>query len=163
MFAVAIYFAAIVGANLLVATFGPWFSPINSFALIGLDLALRDYLHERWQGGRLFLRMFGLIAGAGLVSYLVNPASGQIAVASSVAFSVAGLINALAYHLSRRWPYLMRSNVSNAPAALADSMIFPAMAFGAFLPGVVAAQFAAKVGGGFMWSLVMSRRLDKET
>lgn len=46
---VLIYISALVIANLLVAHFGPWFSPINAFLLIGLDLSLRDYLHDKWK------------------------------------------------------------------------------------------------------------------
>ena len=45
--AVAIYAAAMIGANLSVAAFGPVVTPINAFLLIGLDLALRDWLHVR--------------------------------------------------------------------------------------------------------------------
>ena len=47
LFAACVYVSAIMLANLLVAKFGPWFSLINSFFLIGLDLSLRDSLHER--------------------------------------------------------------------------------------------------------------------
>lgn len=49
--AVFVYAAAM---NLSIATWGPWVSPINAFVLIGLDLALRDWLHVRlkaWQMG----------------------------------------------------------------------------------------------------------------
>ena len=45
--AVFVYAAAMILANLSVATFGPWVSLINAFLLIGLDLALRDWLHVR--------------------------------------------------------------------------------------------------------------------
>ena len=62
----AIYIAALVIANLLVAWIGPWFSPINAFVLIGLDLSLRDKLHEQWENDRLLLKMGGLIALSGL-------------------------------------------------------------------------------------------------
>ena len=37
-----IYIAALVAANLLVAWLGVWFSLVNAFVLIGLDLSLRD-------------------------------------------------------------------------------------------------------------------------
>jgi queuosine precursor transporter len=43
--AILIYAAAMTLANLSIATWGPWVSPINAFVLIGLDLALRDWLH----------------------------------------------------------------------------------------------------------------------
>ena len=155
MLAVLTYVAAIVAANLSVATFGPWVSPINSFILIGLDLALRDHLHDRWRGARLWPRMLALIAVAGLVSFLLNPAAGRIAVASMVAFCAAGLVDAVAYHIMRSRPYLQRSNASNAAGAMTDSLIFPALAFGAWMPAVVALQFAAKVAGGALWAWLL--------
>ena len=34
----AIYIAVICAANLLVAHFGPWITPINAFVLVGLDM-----------------------------------------------------------------------------------------------------------------------------
>ena len=158
MLAVIAYCAAMVAANLSIAAFGPWISPLNAFLFIGLDLALRDHLHDRWRGPGLWPRMLGLIVAAGVISYLLNPASGKIAAASVTAFVVAGGIDALVYHLLRDRPYLQRSNGSNAAGALADSLIFPTMAFGGFLPAIVALQFAAKVCGGFVWSLLLRRR-----
>jgi hypothetical protein len=157
MIAVIVYFAAMVAANLSVAAFGPWISPLNAFLLIGLDLSLRDHLHDRWQGAGLWPRMLGLILAAGAVSYLLNPAAGRIAVASVAAFVVAGLADALAYHLLRRRPYLQRSNGSNVVGAGVDSLMFPTIAFGGFLPHIVLLQFAAKVAGGFVWSLAINR------
>ena len=85
--AILIYAAAMTLANLSVAAFGPAISPLNAFVLIGLDLALRDWLHVRlkaWQ-------MLALIVAAGALTYLLNPAAGKIAVASSAAFTAAAL------------------------------------------------------------------------
>lgn len=157
MVAVITYFAAIIVANLSIAHFGPWVSPLNSFLLIGLDLSLRDHLHDRWKGAGLWPRMLGLIIGAGIVSYLLNPAAGQIAIASAAAFTTAGLVNAAVYHRLLKLPFLTRANASNVPAAATDSLIFPAMAFGAWMPAIVALQFLAKAGGGFVWSLLINR------
>lgn len=157
MFAVFIYIAAIVAANLSVAAFGPAITPINAFFLIGLDLSLRDVLHQRWQNQGLALKMGALLAVAGAVSYALNPASGRIALASVLAFTVSNAVDALAFHLLRRQPYLTRANGSNAFGALTDSLLFPTLAFGALLPGVVAAQFAAKFFGGAVWSLLFRR------
>lgn len=157
MFPTIVYLSAMVLANLSVATFGPAISPLNAFLLIGLDLSLRDHLHDRWQRNHLWPRMFALIAAAGLISWMLNPASGRIAVASVVAFTAAGLIDALVYHLLRRKPYLARANGSNVVAAGVDSLLFPTIAFGSFLPAIVLLQFVAKVAGGFIWSLLLSR------
>jgi hypothetical protein len=152
MFTVLIYIAAIVAANLSIAAFGPWVSPINAFLLIGLDLTLRDHLHDAWRGRQLWPRMLAMIAVAGAVSYLLNPAAGVIAIASMVAFCCANLVDAAAYHLMRGRSFLQRANYSNAAGALADSLIFPTIAFGSFLPEIVAMQWGAKVAGGALWA-----------
>lgn len=161
MLVVALYCSAMVAANLSVATFGPWISPLNAFLFIGLDLSLRDHLHDKWRGPGLWPRMLGLIVAAGAISYVLNPASAKIAVASVTAFICAGIVDAIAYHLLRDRPYMQRTNGSNAAGATVDSFIFPTLAFGAFLPHIVALQIAAKVGGGFVWSLLL-RRLTKK-
>jgi uncharacterized PurR-regulated membrane protein YhhQ (DUF165 family) len=152
--AVAVYAAAMVLANLSVAAFGPWVSPINAFVLIGLDLALRDWLHVRlrmWQMG-------ALIASTGVLTYLLNPAAGQIAVASAAAFTAAALVDWGAF-LKLRGSWLFRANGSNVAGAAVDSLVFPTLAFGALMPGVVLAQFVAKVAGGAIWSYLLSRTL----
>jgi hypothetical protein len=155
--AALIFVAAIATANLIVAWLGPWVSPINAFVLIGLDLSLRDWLHDKWRNE--LWRMGALIAGAGVLSYLLNPAAGRIAIASTVAFTVASTFDALVYHglIDRKW--LVRSNGSNVAGAAADSIAFPLIAFGLF-PGVAAIiglQFVAKVSGGAVWSLALSK------
>lgn len=157
MLAVLTYIGAIVGANLAVAFFGLWMSPINSLVLIGLDLSLRDALHDRWRGQFLWARMALLIATAGAISYLLNPAAGRIAAASTLAFCASGLVDAVAYHALRYRPWMHRANGSNAAGAIADSLLFPALAFGAFMPWVVALQCLAKLVGGAAWSLVFAR------
>ena len=148
----AIYIAALVIANLLVAWLGPWFSPINAFVLIGLDLSLRDKLHELWKHDKLVLKMGGLIATASVVSYLLNPAAGSIALASFAAFALAMIADTIAYHFLRDKPWMIRSNGSNIAGACVDSIIFPTIAFGGLMPAIVALQFCAKVFGGAVWS-----------
>jgi len=154
---ILMYVSAIVLANLSVATFGPWVSPINSFLFIGFDLALRDKIHDKWsEQGLFWVKMIGLIAFAGLISFALNPAAGKIAIASVVAFCLAGVADAVVYHLARRKQFMIRSNSSNVAGAAVDSVVFPSMAFGSFLPEIVALQFSAKVLGGAVWSFVIS-------
>lgn len=151
---IGIYIAAMVTANMLVWWLGPWFSPINSFLLIGLDLTLRDVMHDRltrWQ-------MLAVILVGGLITWAVNPAAAKIAIASAVAFGVSALADWLAYTALRSRPWLVRSNGSNVVGAAVDSVLFPTLAFGAFLPHIVAMQFAAKVGGGAVWSWLLRKR-----
>ncbi len=150
--AIFIYAAAMTLANLSVAAFGPAITPVNAFVLIGLDLALRDWLHVRlkaWQ-------MAALIAATGALTYGLNPAAGMIAVASACAFSAAALVDwAVFARLGGSW--LKRANLSNVAGAAVDSLLFPTIAFGALLPGIVVAQFAAKVAGGAFWAWLLAR------
>lgn len=150
--AILIYAAAMTLANLSVANWGPWVSPINAFVLIGLDLALRDWLHVRmkpWQMG-------ALIACTGMLTYLLNPAAGMIAIASACAFSASALVDWMTF-ARLRGSWLFRANGSNVAGAAVDSLIFPTLAFGVLMPHIVAMQFAAKVVGGALWALVLKR------
>jgi hypothetical protein len=153
---VALYLAAVVAANLSVAAFGPGATILNAFLFIGLDLTARDRLHDAWSGRRLWFRMALLIAAGGAISYALNRDAAQIAVASTVAFVVAGVLDAAAYALLGDRSRLLRVNGSNVVGAAADSLIFPTLAFGGFLPVIVLGQFAAKVLGGLFWSLVLA-------
>lgn len=150
---VLIYAAAMVLANLTVAQFGPVVTPVVAFVLIGFDLALRDWLHVRlkvWQMGALIL-------ATGVLTLILNPAADRIAVASCVAFMGAALADwAVFVRLPGSW--LKRSNGSNVAGAAVDSLLFPTLAFGALMPQIVLAQFAAKVLGGAMWTYLLARR-----
>lgn len=147
---IAVYVAAMVTANMLVWWLGPWFSPINSFFLIGLDLTLRDVMQERlsrWQ-------LAGVILAGGAITWGVNPAAAHIAIASATAFIISAVADWAAYAWLRERPWLVRSNGSNVVGAAVDSVIFPTLAFGVFLPHIIALQFAAKVLGGALWSII---------
>jgi len=152
-----VYIAALVAANLLVAWLGPWFSLINAFILIGLDLSLRDKLHDLWDGENLPMKMGGLIATASIVSYAINPATGMIAFASLAAFSLSMVADAIAYQYLKGKDWMIRVNGSNMAGALVDSVVFPTIAFGGLMLEIVALQFIAKVGGGYIWSRIFKR------
>jgi hypothetical protein len=160
IFLVILYLAAIITANLSVATFGSDAVIINAFLLIGLDLTARDRLHEMWHRKGLIWKMGALIATGSILSYLLNAGAGQIALASFLAFAGATLVDTLVFSRMHRRRWLVRSNVSNVASAAVDSLIFPVIAFGAFLPWIILGQFLAKVAGGFLWSLVLSYTRD---
>ena len=150
--AILIYASAMTMANLSIATFGPAISPVNAFVLIGLDLALRDWLHVRlksWQ-------MLALILVSGALSYALNPAAGQIAVASAVAFCAAAVADWATFS-KLRGSWTFRANGSNVAGAAVDSLVFPALAFGALMPQIVLAQFVAKVAGGAIWAVLIGK------
>ena len=157
MFAVLIFLLAIIGANLSVAYFGPISTPFNAFILIGLDLSLRDHIHEKWHGKSLGLKMLGLICAGAIITYLLNRGAGMICVASVVAFGAALMVDTIIYHVLYKKSRMVKMNGSNLGSSAIDSILFPTIAFGVFMPWIVLGQFLAKIGGGFVWSLLLNR------
>ena len=157
---VTAYLVAIVLANLSVAAWGPSVAIVNAFLFIALDLTSRDALHSAWQGRGLAWRMAVLIGAGSLLSYALNRSAGPIALASFVAFAVSAALDTATYHILRDRAYLLRVNGSNVVSAAADSLIFPALAFGLpLLWPIVLGQFVAKVAGGALWAWVLARRV----
>lgn len=152
---VGLYLTAIVAANLITARFGPAASVFNAFVLIALDLTGRDALHEAWHKQGLLWKMTTLIAVGSILSWLLNRNAGQIALASFVAFACAGASDTLVYHVLRDKAKLVKVNGSNIVSAAIDSLVFPTLAFGGLMPLVTLGQFAAKVTGGFIWSVLL--------
>lgn len=151
--AVLVYAAAMVLANLSVAHFGPASAPINAFVLIGLDLALRNWLAlklNRWQ-------MVAMIAFAAALSYGLNPASGRIAIASLAAFSLAALSDWATFStLSGQW--IRRCIGGVTVGAAVDSIAFSGIAFDlplSVLAGIAGSMFMAKVLGGSLWAFAI--------
>ena len=157
MILVVIYLVAIVVANLVLLWFGPVASIYNAFILIGLDLSLRDKLHDQWHHKNLWLKMLLLICGGSIITVALNWDALPIAIASSTAFLVSGFGDALVYSGLRKHKFLVRSNGSNVAGSALDSVIFPTMAFGVFMPEIILEQFLAKVCGGAVWSFILSR------
>jgi uncharacterized PurR-regulated membrane protein YhhQ (DUF165 family) len=116
---IAVYIAAMTTANLLVWWLGPWFSPINAFFLIGLDLTLRDVMQERlgrWQ-------IAGVIIAGGALTWLLNPSASHIAIASATAFTVSAAVDWAVYSWLKPRPWMIRSNGSNVVGAAVDSIL----------------------------------------
>ncbi len=155
---IALYLLAIVLANLTVTWFGPNMVIVNAFLFIGLDLTARDKLHDAWHGNGLVWKMTALIAAGSALSWFVDRAAGQIALASFVAFAAASTVDTVVYHLMRRHAWWYRVNGSNLASAAVDSVLFPTIAFGVFLPWIILGQFTAKVAGGFLWSWILGMR-----
>ena len=158
MIYIVMYLTAIILANLSSAYFGPSASVVNAFLFIGLDLTARDKLHEAWHKNGLLWKMGMLISVGSLLSWLLNRNAGMIAIASFTAFACAALVDTIAYQFLYKKSYFLKVNGSNVFSALADSLVFPTIAFGGFLPLITLGQFIAKVFGGFIWSLFLNKR-----
>lgn len=150
--AIIVYAIAMTLANLSIATFGVWVSPINAFLFIGLDLALRDWLQMQIKARQMAV----LIAVSGGLTYALNQNADMIAVASAASFTLAALADwAVFSKVTGSW--FKRANTSNVAGAAVDSMAFPTIAFGVLMPEIIALQFAAKVTGGYAWSVLFRK------
>lgn len=156
---IILYLSTVVIANLIAAEFGPWGTVVNAFVFIGGTITVRDRLHDRWSKRGLTWRMAALIVAGGAISAVINADALRIAIASSLSFAISESADAFTYHLLRRWPWLKRVNASNTVSSALDSILFPTLAFGAFMPTISAGHILAKVAGGFVWSLALKPRL----
>lgn len=159
--AIAIYAAAMTVANLTIAHFGPWVSPINAFVLIGLDLALRDWLQVRLKA----YQMLTLIMASGALTYALNPSVQNIVIASAAAFTLAAMADWQTFtRLNGTW--LRRSIGSNIVGAGVDTVVFLSLAFVLLsnspmpmevLAKIAILQFTAKASGGAVWAWIISK------
>lgn len=151
------FLASIIAANILATIYGAKAAIIVAFTLIGLDLTVRDTLHEMWSGKNLWLKMLGLIFAGSALSFVINRNSGTIAIASFLAFLVASLVDFIIYSVLYKKKWIVKSNCSNIFSSLTDSLVFPTIAFGTFSLFITVGQFLAKFIGGFLWTLVLRR------
>lgn len=150
-----VFVLAITLANLSVAAFGPASMAVNAFVLIGLDLALRDWMHARvppWLMGVLIL-----VGGA--LTFALSPQALQVAAASAGAFTVSACVDWLVFSALRRRSLAVRSNGSNLAGAAVDSALFPL--FAGFGMQWAWPLFFAKVAGGAVWSWLLMRSRPK--
>jgi uncharacterized PurR-regulated membrane protein YhhQ (DUF165 family) len=154
---ILLYLVAIVAANLIIAHFGASATIIVAFVFIGLDLTIRDRLHDKW-GAHLKRNMVLLIIAGAVLSFALNHQALSIAIASCIAFGLSEATKAIGYHWLRKRPYMTRVNIANIAAATVDSVLFPTIAFGAFIPLVIIGQLVAKVFGGYVWTLILRRK-----
>lgn len=159
---VCVYLAAIVAANWTLTEYGrahPEVALYNAFVFIGLDLVTRDSLHDLWRG-HVLRNMAVLIAAGSALSYALNRDSGQIALASCVAFGAAAIADALTYQALRDRTWYERVNQSNIAGAGVDSLVFLPLSGIPWTWPLLFSLFCAKVAGGVVWSFVLSRGAD---
>ena len=153
---IIIYLVAIVIANLTVTYFGEKAIYLNAFFLIGLDIVLRDKLHEKWNNDNLFVKMLFLIGSGSILSYLINQDAQIVAIASFSAFFLASIVDFVLYLYFADKKFLVKSNISNIGSSLTDSIVFPMILFGGLSLQITALQFLSKFFGGLFWSYIVN-------
>lgn len=131
----AAYVAVFVMVNLIVHWCGAWIIPLTTMACVAANMLGRDKL--LLEGGAKF--SIGACTVAGLLTCLVLPDAGQVAIASLAAVVCSAIVSAIA------WGFFPDGHwKNNIISAVADALVFPTVAFGAFLPLVSLGQFAGK-------------------
>jgi hypothetical protein len=113
MIPVFIYLLGVVLANMIILWFGPQAAVITAFLFIGLDLTLRDKLHDQWHGKQLWWKMLALICGGSTILIALNWDALPIGLASATAFLAAGVGGSLVYAGLRKKHFIIRANGSN--------------------------------------------------
>jgi uncharacterized PurR-regulated membrane protein YhhQ (DUF165 family) len=118
----------------LSATAGTWAA--------GLVLLARDWIHELWNRAGVYS---AILAGALAAAGTADP---RLVAASGVAFAVAELVDLAVYQPMRRRGWIRAALASNAAGAVADTVIFLAIAgfpIAAALPGQLFAKMTATI------------------
>lgn len=152
----SLYVLVIVLANLSTTYFGLWITPLNAFFLIGAELVLRDVMHESLSK----TKMLSIVVVAGIVSFLINAESKNIAIASFTAIVISCFVDYYVYSKTKG-PWIKKSNTSNFFSGFTDSLVFPLIAFGVFNPYIFVLQWLAKFAGGFIWALLLNNLMSK--
>lgn len=139
-------------ANLMVSWFGVWVTPFNALIIIAADMVIRD----RIQFSMGFAMSLYACFMAGLVTVVIAPDAGMIALASCASVILAGVASAVTFKV-RSGDFYRKAYPANISAALVDSIAFPLIAFGSVMPGVTIAQFAAKVIGATVILMILKR------
>lgn len=142
--ALAAYIAAIVAANVMTAQLG--LVPVGFGLLVtagtfaaGFALLARDVVH---QTGGVRLVLLGIAAGAALSWFMATP---QLAIASTVAFTAAELIDLAVFAPLRRHGFVPAALASNAISAPVDTLAFLAIAGFPITAPVVIGQLIGKL------------------
>tara|TARA_R110000787_G_C13402000_1_gene443474 strand:- start:42 stop:1085 length:1044 start_codon:yes stop_codon:yes gene_type:complete len=152
------WICGVASSNIIITNYGPAYSVLTAFALIGLSITSRDFLHEAWAGNGLKWKLGALIASGGVLSYLIQADAGRIALASVIAFTLSEAVDSIIYQALRKRGYYTKVNGSNAVSSGVDSLLFPVLAFGGFPWLIILGQFVAKTCGGAVWAWMLKNQ-----
>ena len=89
------WICGVASSNVIITNYGPAYSVLTAFALIGLSITSRDFLHEAWSENGLRWKLGALISSGGALSYLIQEDAGRIALASVIAFTLSETVDSV--------------------------------------------------------------------
>lgn len=156
---ISIYLLAFVLSNFIVLYFGSVGLIFTALFLIPFDFVMRCLFHETWKGFELIAKMMLLVIVAGLITYLINYETKEIALASICGFSAAQLGAGMFYQLTMNEKYFVKVNGSDAIGILMDSIMFQMIAFQIIDWRILLSQFTLKIIGGLFWYWIIFVKL----
>ena len=102
--------------------------------------------------------MIAVVFAAGMISFLINAESKNIAIASFTAIVISCFVDYYVFSKTKG-PWMKKSNTSNFFSGFTDSLIFPLVAFGVLIPDVMVMQWIAKFTGGHIWAIIISKAM----
>jgi queuosine precursor transporter len=152
-----VVYVAVVAVTLwLSGEFGPWVSVADSFAGIGLVIAVRARLQVLWLDEYLIMRMLALTILGGTLALAVNLTRPHIGVASMTAFLFANWAASTVQLMVPDRSLAAQTVWSAILFAPIDSVLFVILAFGAAWPAVIG-QIACKIAGAAAYAFLLDR------
>lgn len=154
-----VYLIMFVAANLIVKHFGSYGLFFSSFFLIPFDFVARCYFHEKMKGSELIIFLTCITSAAACITVVINKDALNIADASVYGFACAQFVAGIVYQLLKKKSWLIKVNVSDLFAIIADSFVFQYFAFSVINPTVTFGQVVIKFAGGLLWYYILFKRL----
>lgn len=146
------YIIFIVFANISVSL-APWMVYVNALFFIGIELTLKDVFQIHFSK----LQLFFLVFTGSFITFALNTSFLPVAIASTVAFSVAFLIDSIVFSLFRHNVWY-RVFLSNTFGSFADSFVFIYLAPFPFSWLMVFGTTLLKIIGGSVSGYVLIKK-----
>lgn len=150
----SLYVAIFTVANLVVYSCGAWVIPITTSACVAANMMLRD----RVFCGRGLKFSVAIAATAGLCTFLINHGALTVAVASFSTVVVGAFVAGSVFKLLKNKMAIEKARpIANTCSAITDSLLYPTVAFMAFLPVVSAQMFASKFLSVLLYTYIVNK------
>jgi hypothetical protein len=155
---IIIYLLAIILSNYIAYCLGQNGLIITAFILIPFDYIIRTIFQEKWKGKNLIIRIIILIFLGGLITFIINYNTINIAIGSLSAFIIANILASIFYQLNIKKKYIYKVNISDFIAIIADSFIFQYLAFNNISLKIMISQISIKIIGGLFWYWLLFKK-----
>ena len=147
------YVAIFTIVNLIVYYCGAWVIPITTSVCVAANMMLRD---------RVFcgkgLKFSAAAAAAGLCTFAINHGALTVAIASFTAVVVGAFVAGWAFKLLKNKVAIEKARpIANTCSAVTDSILYPTIAFMAFLPFVSVEMFASKFLSVLFYTFIINK------